>query len=117
MLNAKKLCHLAILFSSFEPSFYEKLRGLLFERCLKYMRPQKIPPTLSIIYHLYKILGFCKIITALTFVFLLIGKRLKTVDDLQTTACTTPAQKMPKHLRQVIAMIHDEVVSKYYGCG
>ena len=24
---------------------------------------------------------------------------------------------MPKHLREVLAIIHDEVVSKYYGCG
>ena len=45
------------------------------------------------------------------------GKRLKTSDDLVTSACTTTAQKMPKYLQDVVATIHDEIVSKYYGCG
>nr|CAB3223321.1 arsenite methyltransferase-like [Phallusia mammillata] len=45
------------------------------------------------------------------------GEKLQTSDDLQTTACTTPAQRMPKHILESIKLVHDEVVSKYYGCG
>ena len=48
---------------------------------------------------------------------MILGKQLKTTDDLKTSACTTPAGKMPKYFRDILAQIHDEVVSKYYGCG
>ncbi|XP_076809027.1 arsenite methyltransferase-like [Clavelina lepadiformis] len=45
------------------------------------------------------------------------GKKLRTGDDLETAACTTPPQKMFKSVANAMALIHDEVVSKYYGCG
>lgn len=45
------------------------------------------------------------------------GKTLKTSDDLQTTACTTPILGMHKHVRKALGEVHDEVISKYYGCG
>jgi len=45
------------------------------------------------------------------------GKVLQTSDDLLTTACQTPATSMPKYVRETLAQVHDEVVSKYYGCG
>jgi len=45
------------------------------------------------------------------------GKVLKTQNDLQTNACTMPDKRMPKYIRDALAMISDEVTSKYYGCG
>ncbi len=44
------------------------------------------------------------------------GEALKTSDDLQTNACCT-ADSMPEWLKPVLAKIHGEVSSKYYGCG
>jgi len=44
------------------------------------------------------------------------GKELTKSEDLKTNACCT-IQAPPKHIREAIAEIHDEVVSKYYGCG
>ena len=44
------------------------------------------------------------------------GKVLKTNADLQTSACCT-AEAMPLHLRALAADIHEEVQSKFYGCG
>lgn len=43
------------------------------------------------------------------------GKRLTGSQDLQTNACcdTTP----PAHLKPLLALLHDQVVSRYYGCG
>ena len=45
------------------------------------------------------------------------GKRLQSSDDLQTSACTTFGSSMPLHIRQAIGDCHDEVVTRYYGCG
>ena len=45
------------------------------------------------------------------------GKKLKSTDDLQTSACTTPAKSMKKHVREALKLVHDDVVMKYYGCG
>lgn len=45
------------------------------------------------------------------------GEKLQSSNDLATNACTTPAQKTPKHISDVMKLIHDEVVMKYYGCG
>ena len=47
----------------------------------------------------------------------IIGETLTSKEDLQTPACTTPAQWMPKYVREAISLVHDEVVMKYYGCG
>uniref|UniRef100_A0A7R9WVD5 Arsenite methyltransferase n=1 Tax=Craspedostauros australis TaxID=1486917 RepID=A0A7R9WVD5_9STRA len=44
------------------------------------------------------------------------GKELQTSDDLKTNACCT-AGAPPKYIRDAIGKIHNEVVSKYYGCG
>ena len=43
------------------------------------------------------------------------GKQLTGSGDLQTNACcdTSP----PEHLKPLMARLHDEVVSRYYGCG
>ncbi|XP_031570586.1 arsenite methyltransferase-like isoform X2 [Actinia tenebrosa] len=45
------------------------------------------------------------------------GKRLKTTEDLQTNVCTQPCGKIPQHVKDALKMCHDEVISKYYGCG
>lgn len=44
------------------------------------------------------------------------GKTLGSSDDLQTNACCTD-DFMPDYLKPVLASIHDEVLSRYYGCG
>lgn len=44
------------------------------------------------------------------------GKVLKTNEDLKTSACCT-AETLPNYLKPIIKDIHDEVVSKFYGCG
>ncbi|XP_002736526.1 arsenite methyltransferase-like [Saccoglossus kowalevskii] len=44
------------------------------------------------------------------------GKVLKTDKDLKTNACTG-GMRMPKHIRDALSKVHDEVVTKYYGCG
>lgn len=44
------------------------------------------------------------------------SKHLKTSTDLQTNACCT-SEMPPEHIIDAISKIHDEVVTKYYGCG
>lgn len=44
------------------------------------------------------------------------GRVLKGSDDLQTSACCDAAD-MPRYLMPLIANVHDDVVSRYYGCG
>ena len=44
------------------------------------------------------------------------GKTLQGSEGLQTNACCTDTS-MPIHLRQALSNIHDEVLSRYYGCG
>jgi SAM-dependent methyltransferase len=44
------------------------------------------------------------------------GKILQHTDDLKTSACCTAAD-IPESLRRVLANIHPEVQSRYYGCG
>lgn len=44
------------------------------------------------------------------------GETLKSSADLQTNACCTPAA-MPAYLKEVLAQVHDEVLTRYYGCG
>ncbi|WP_208347608.1 methyltransferase domain-containing protein [Pseudaestuariivita rosea] len=44
------------------------------------------------------------------------GKVLQSSDDLQTNACCTPAE-MPRYLKDVLSKVHDEVLTRYYGCG
>jgi arsenite methyltransferase len=44
------------------------------------------------------------------------GKVLAESDDLKTNACKTDAA-MPEYLKRALAGIHDDVLSRYYGCG
>ena len=44
------------------------------------------------------------------------GETLKKTEDLKTDACCTVAA-MPDFIKKAIGNIHDEVVTKYYGCG
>ena len=44
------------------------------------------------------------------------GKVLEKTEDLKTNACCTSAD-MPKHLKKALSQVHDEVLSRYYGCG
>jgi SAM-dependent methyltransferase len=44
------------------------------------------------------------------------GKSLQTNEDLKTNACCT-IEEPPKHIKKIMGQIHDEVMTKYYGCG
>ncbi|MGL1936609.1 MAG: methyltransferase domain-containing protein [Fibrobacterales bacterium] len=44
------------------------------------------------------------------------GKVLQHSDDLKTDACCT-AESIPGYLKDILSELHDEVMSKYYGCG
>ena len=41
---------------------------------------------------------------------------LSTSKDLKTTACCS-AESLPVYMRPIVSMIHEEVRSKFYGCG
>ena len=44
------------------------------------------------------------------------GKTLDKSEDLKTNACCTLTPP-PAHIQNILSQIHDEVMSKYYGCG
>jgi len=44
------------------------------------------------------------------------GKVLQQSEDLKTNACCTTGD-MPRHVKTALSNVHDEVLSKYYGCG
>lgn len=44
------------------------------------------------------------------------GKTLQSSNDLQTNACCTDAS-LPGYMKKLLAQLHDEVVTRYYGCG
>ncbi len=44
------------------------------------------------------------------------GEVLQGSADLQTNACCTP-DDIPDHVKAVLSQIHDEVLTRYYGCG
>ncbi|MBY6243789.1 methyltransferase domain-containing protein [Methylosinus sp. Sm6] len=44
------------------------------------------------------------------------GKTLRSSGDLKTMACCTP-DSMPTRVKALLSNIHDEVLTKYYGCG
>jgi SAM-dependent methyltransferase len=44
------------------------------------------------------------------------GKTLKSSNDLKTSACCD-CESLPAHLEPLLANVHEEVTSKYYGCG
>ncbi|KAM7444918.1 Arsenite methyltransferase [Porites harrisoni] len=45
------------------------------------------------------------------------GKTLQTSDDLQTNACKIEATKMSSAVKDALKLIHEEVSSKFFGCG
>ncbi len=44
------------------------------------------------------------------------SETLKNSDDLQTNACCT-GEAPPEYIKAILSKIHDEVASRYYGCG
>ncbi len=44
------------------------------------------------------------------------GETLQSSSDLKTDACTTVSAP-PKHIVKAIAAVHDDVATRYYGCG
>ena len=44
------------------------------------------------------------------------GKELNTTQDLKTSACCT-LDDPPSHIKEILSTLHDEVLTKYYGCG
>ncbi len=44
------------------------------------------------------------------------GEVLQSSEDLKTDACCTDTD-MPDYLKQVLGQVHEEVLSRYYGCG
>ncbi len=44
------------------------------------------------------------------------GRVLRGTADLATNACC-PTEAMPAHLRPLVGLVHDEVSSRFYGCG
>jgi len=44
------------------------------------------------------------------------GKELSTSEDLKTNACCT-MEEPAEHIKAALSNIHDEVMTKYYGCG
>uniref|UniRef100_A0A8C6BNH7 Arsenite methyltransferase n=3 Tax=Monodontidae TaxID=9747 RepID=A0A8C6BNH7_MONMO len=45
------------------------------------------------------------------------GQVLKKSADLQTNACVTAARPVPKHIREALQNVNEEVSLRYYGCG
>ncbi|OCT57160.1 arsenite methyltransferase [Xenopus laevis] len=45
------------------------------------------------------------------------GKYLKSSKDLKTNACVAPSRPLPKHIRDALKDVHEDVSSRYYGCG
>jgi arsenite methyltransferase len=44
------------------------------------------------------------------------GEVLKNSSDLKTNACCTDAS-VPEYIKPILSKIHDEVLTRYYGCG
>lgn len=44
------------------------------------------------------------------------GKVLTGTDDLKTDACCTTGT-IPRHIKNALTNVHDEVMNRYYGCG
>jgi len=45
------------------------------------------------------------------------GKTLNSTDDLQTSACCCSTDSLPRQVREVLPLIADEILDKFYGCG
>ncbi len=44
------------------------------------------------------------------------GKTLQSSDDLKTDACCTDTD-LPRYIKTALGKVHDEVLTRYYGCG
>lgn len=44
------------------------------------------------------------------------GHELQSSEDLKTNACCTISSP-PRHIKEALSIVHEEVVNKYYGCG
>lgn len=44
------------------------------------------------------------------------GEQLRSTADLKTSACCDP-EALPEYLKAMLARVHPEVTSRYYGCG
>jgi len=44
------------------------------------------------------------------------GEELQKTQDLKTSACCT-VDHIPQYVKEILPLIHDEIQSKYYGCG
>ncbi|MAZ67121.1 MAG: methyltransferase type 11 [Kangiellaceae bacterium] len=44
------------------------------------------------------------------------GQTLSSSDDLQTNACCTGSEP-PQYLKNILSKLHDDVMSRYFGCG
>ncbi|XP_069835149.1 arsenite methyltransferase-like [Dendropsophus ebraccatus] len=45
------------------------------------------------------------------------GKQLSNTKDLKTSACAAPAKPLPEHIKDALSEIHEDITSRYYGCG
>uniref|UniRef100_A0A8D0L7G6 Arsenite methyltransferase n=1 Tax=Sphenodon punctatus TaxID=8508 RepID=A0A8D0L7G6_SPHPU len=45
------------------------------------------------------------------------GQELQKSEDLKTNACVTLAKPLSKFLQEALQCVHEEVTSRYYGCG
>lgn len=45
------------------------------------------------------------------------GETLTSSADLQTNACCTADAGLPEYVKPLLARVHDEALSRYYGCG
>ena len=45
------------------------------------------------------------------------GKQLQSKNDLKTNACTTCGDNLPAEIRDIMPLIADEIIDRFYGCG
>ncbi|XP_074656449.1 arsenite methyltransferase-like [Tubulanus polymorphus] len=45
------------------------------------------------------------------------GKTLTTCADLRTNVCKTTCNKHPSHIDEALKLVHEDVSSRYFGCG
>ncbi|XP_069756287.1 arsenite methyltransferase-like isoform X1 [Narcine bancroftii] len=45
------------------------------------------------------------------------GKKMKKTEDLLLNVCVPPAKPIPKYVQDALKDVHEEVTSRYFGCG
>ncbi|KAM9323787.1 arsenite methyltransferase [Gastrophryne carolinensis] len=45
------------------------------------------------------------------------GKQLTNTKDLKSSACASSSKPLPKYLKDALSEVHEDVASRYYGCG